>query len=31
MSRYLQTTGSFIVPENDGFRVVSMALPPREQ
>jgi hypothetical protein len=31
MSRYLQTTGSFIVPEKDGFRIVSMALPPREQ
>ncbi len=31
MSRYLQTTGSFIVPETDGFRVVSMALPPRER
>jgi hypothetical protein len=31
MSRYLQTTGSFIVPEKDGFRIVNMALPPREQ
>jgi hypothetical protein len=31
MSRYLQTTGSFIVPEADGFRIVSMALPPRER
>lgn len=31
MSRYLQTTGSFIVPEEDGFRIVSFALPPREQ
>jgi hypothetical protein len=31
MSRYLQTTGSFIVPETDGFRIVSLALPPREQ
>lgn len=31
MSRYLQTTGSFIVPEPDGFRVVSFGLPPGEQ
>lgn len=31
MSRYLQTTGSFVVPEDDGFRIVSFALPPREQ
>lgn len=31
MSRYLQTTGSFIVPQEDGFRMVSFALPPREQ
>lgn len=31
MSRYLQTTGSFIVPEEDGFRIVNLALPPREQ
>lgn len=31
MSRYLQTTGSFVVPEEDGFRIVSFALPPREQ
>src|SRR5262249_31447936 len=31
MSRYLQTTGSFIVPEKDGFRIVNMALPPHEQ
>jgi hypothetical protein len=30
MSRYLQSTGSFIVPEDDGFRVVSFATPPRE-
>lgn len=31
MSRYLQTTGGFVVPEEDGFRIVSFALPPREQ
>jgi hypothetical protein len=31
MSRYLQTTGSFIVPEKDGFRIVNIALPPHEQ
>lgn len=31
MSRYLQTTGSFIVPEKDGFRIVNMALPPHER
>jgi Protein of unknown function (DUF3352) len=31
MSRYLQTTGSFIVPEKDGFRIVNLALPPHEQ
>lgn len=31
MSRYLQSTGSYIVPEQDGFRIVSFATPPREQ
>jgi hypothetical protein len=31
MSRYLQTTGSFVVPEKDGFRIVNIALPPHEQ
>jgi hypothetical protein len=31
VSRYLQTTGGFIVPEKDGFRIVNMALPPHEQ
>ncbi|WP_161604537.1 DUF3352 domain-containing protein [Roseiconus nitratireducens] len=31
MSRYLQSTGSFIVPQEDGFRIVSFATPPREQ
>jgi hypothetical protein len=31
MSRYLQTTGSFIVPEKDGFRIVNIALPPHER
>ncbi|QDU80774.1 hypothetical protein Pla110_25090 [Polystyrenella longa] len=31
MSKYLQTTGSFVVPEEDGFRIVNFALPPREQ
>jgi hypothetical protein len=31
MSRYLQSTGSFIVPEEKGFRIVTFATPPREQ
>ena len=31
MSRYLQTTGSFVVPEKDGFRIVNIALPPHER
>jgi len=31
MSRYLQSTGSFVVPTEDGFQIVSFATPPREQ
>jgi len=31
MSKYLQTTGGYIVPEQDGFRSVTFSLPPREQ
>lgn len=31
MSRYLQSTGSFVVPREDGFQIVSFATPPREQ
>jgi hypothetical protein len=30
MSRYLQSTGSFIVPQEDGFQIISFATPPRE-
>lgn len=31
MSRYLQSTGSYIEPAEDGFRMVNFALPPRER
>ena len=31
MSRYLQSTGGFIVPAENGFRIVNFSLPPREQ
>ncbi len=30
MSRYLQSTGSFIVPQEDGFQIITFATPPRE-
>ena len=31
MSRYLQNTGGYIVPAEDGFRVVNFSLEPRER
>ena len=31
MSRYLQTTGSYVAPAEDGFRIVSFSLEPREE